>query len=185
MFALFKPITTILVLLMAIIYSRDKSIYYQSIVLSLFFCLIGDSLLINEKKWFFSAMISFCIAQFAIAFAISSIHGVLQNRKTLMLVALYMMTVLFFIFKYIEGVRFITILYILLTSLSMWQAINLYIHDRQSKHLFILIGVLFYFISDTIIGFELFVFDNVYAEAVGMLFYWGGITLISHSTRYS
>src|SRR5690554_1110407 len=72
MFSVFKPLTTILIIALAVvIHQESASTYSQLMIASLLFALIGDIFLIN-KKYFLQGLTSFLIAHigFTIGFKI-------------------------------------------------------------------------------------------------------------------
>ena len=75
MYTIFKPLTTSLIILIAlIIYYNHPSTYSTIMIAALIFSLIGDVFLIN-KKFFLQGLSSFLIAHVGFTISFTSLYG--------------------------------------------------------------------------------------------------------------
>ena len=79
MYSVFKPLTTILIILIAlIIFKNYSSTYSAMMIVALFFSLVGDVFLIN-KKYFLQGLSSFLIAHIGFTIGFTSLYGFYWN----------------------------------------------------------------------------------------------------------
>lgn len=180
----FKPTSTILVILIPILYAKNGLKPYRSIILmGLVFCLFGDVFLMFDA-YFVYGLASFLVGHMFFIYAFSTINGLSFNIKTLSPLVLIAAVVLYNLKDHVGHLLIPVILYIICIVLMAWQAINLYLWKKEYAFLLITIGACLFLVSDSVLAFRTFVSDFTSAQFLVSTTYWSAITLIALSTLY-
>ncbi|MFV9551723.1 lysoplasmalogenase [Algibacter sp. PT7-4] len=180
----FKPLSTLLVIIIPILFAKNGLKPYKNIILiGLVFCLIGDVFLMFDSYFIFG-LVAFLIGHIFFIYAFTTINGISTNIKTLVpLVALACLV--FFILKdHLGSLLVPVILYIACIVFMVWQALNLYVWKKDYAFLLILLGGILFLISDSVLAYRKFIFNFTIAQFLVSTTYWLAITLISLSTIY-
>ncbi len=178
-FAIFKPLTTILIISIAsIIYYNNGSQYSLLIIIGLLSSLIGDIFLIGEKH-FLQGLSSFLIAHIAFTFAFINIFGFQWNF--IALIALLVIGIVYykFLFKYLGKFKIPVAIYISVILIMNWQAIGLMQMEFSSAYIALGIGSLLFSFSDAVISYNKFVKEFRIAEILILSTYWMAIYIFA------
>jgi uncharacterized membrane protein YhhN len=183
-YAIMKPITTILIILLAIILNLDRQLDYGWVILiGLILSLIGDVLLLKEKL-FVAGLGAFLLAHIVFIYAFSSLFGFQTNWMVLAALLVVGGVYFRFLFPHLKSFLIPVALYFVAIILMDWQAINLSL--VSSKPIFYLLGlssILFSF-SDGVIAYNKFVKQFKSAELLILSTYWAAIFMIGVSVGF-
>lgn len=183
-YSIFKPLTTILIILFSVFLNLETGTYYGWIVIvGLFFSLIGDVLLLNDK-WFVYGLGSFLIAHIIFTHAFSSLFGFQYNP--IVLIVLVCIGFAYFKFlqptlkSYVVPVAF----YFLAIIVMDWQALSLSFLDKGEIYYLLGISSILFSFSDAVIAYNKFKKEFKSAELLILSTYWLSIFIICISIRY-
>lgn len=182
-FRFFKPLTTILVILIPLLRPiKNHKKYSQFIIVALLFCLIGDVFFFSKSHFVFG-LASFLIAHALFTLGFISIDG--WKSYPLPLVALLTVGAGYYLFMYnsLNELAIPVLFYFAFIILMCWQGINLFIWRKEFVFKLIAIAVILFLISDSIIALDKF---KMSFEASGLLVlatYWISISLLANSTN--
>lgn len=179
----FKPLATILVLLLPVLFSKSNNKYKAHIILGLCFCLIGDVLLLFESL-FIIGLIAFLIGHLIFIKAFTLFHGFIKNYKILALLLTYAAAYFIYIKDDLGNLLIPVIVYMLCILTMAWQGLSLYVLESKKTFKLIAIAVILFFISDSILAVDKFKVALPYANALIGITYWSAITLIAISTTF-
>jgi len=151
-----KPITTILILSIPIIYgNRTCKKYFYSVIVALIFCLIGDIFLL-ENDYFLYGLVSFLIGHLFFLRGFISLGGF--KKYLLPLALLLLIGVIFYsiIYDNLGTIAIPVAFYIIAILIMGWQGINLYLWKKKQVFLYIAIAVVLFLISDSLIAVNRF-----------------------------
>lgn len=183
-FSVFKPLTTILIISIAlIIFVKTKSIYSALIIVSLVFALIGDVFLI-KKKYFLYGLSSFFLAHVGFTFGFTSIYGF--NWTLVPLIILSLIGVAYFIYlkKYLDKFTIPVAIYIIVIVIMSWQAIDLVYINNGIGFIGIAIASLLFSFSDAVLAYDKFKRPFRSAEILILPTYWVSIYIITIAGLY-
>ncbi len=181
---IFKPLSTILVILLPVLYAKNGLKPYKNIILiGLVFCLIGDIFLMFDTYFIFG-LASFLIGHVFFIYAFASIRGFSWNVKTLIPLVLVAGLIFFNLKDHLGDLLIPVILYVTCIVLMAWQAINVYVWKKEYGFLLIAIGASLFLVSDAVLSYRKFIGDFTIAQFLVSSTYWTAITLISLSTIY-
>tara|TARA_R110000868_G_scaffold4211_7_gene26477 strand:- start:7441 stop:8103 length:663 start_codon:yes stop_codon:yes gene_type:complete len=177
-----KPLSTILVLLIPILFAKNPLKPYKELILiGLVLCLIGDVFLMFEA-YFIHGLISFLIGHLFFMYAFTTIKGFSWNIITLIPLAVVTGIVFFSIKDHLGDLLIPVILYIAVIAVMAWQAINLYVWKKEHGFLLIAIGACLFLVSDSFLAYGKFIADFPLGQFIVSSTYWSAITLIALST---
>lgn len=175
----FKIIPMILILFYAYIKSAERMNRYQLLVLlGLFFCMLGDGLLI----WFIVGLSAFLIGHlFYISAFLNNWRFSWLRLASILPIAAYSIwigreIVLSLVAKGESSLIFPVICYIIVISLMGWTAI-------MTGNVPTIIGGLLFVISDSLLSWNLFIEDITFSGPMIMLTYYTAQYLIATSIR--
>lgn len=184
MFSIFKPLTTILIISLAvIIYQKAPNTYTTLMIASLLFALVGDIFLIS-KKYFLQGLSSFLIAHIGFTIGFASLFGF--SWEIIPIVVLVLIGGLFFnvLRKELHKMTIPVLIYISVILIMNWQAIGLVIHDQSIVFVVLAIGSLFFTISDAILAYDMFKKPFKAAEVLILSSYWLAIYIFTIAGLY-
>ena len=183
-FYILKPLTTVLILVLPIIYIKPKlNRYALLIILGLCFCLMGDVLLLFEYLFIYG-LVSFLIGHILFSYAFTTINGFLYNYKPLVFLVIFAIA-MFYVLKDNLGQLLIpVILYIVCIVIMAWQALNLYFLKSSNVYKWIAVGAILFLISDAVLAYNMFVVNFTFSEVIILSTYWSAIAFIAFSTLY-
>jgi len=180
---IFKPLTTILILTLAIIASLNLSGTYKYVIFAaLLFSLFGDIFLMLPDK-FLQGLISFFVAHllFLIAFFI------LGNSLTWWFAVIFVLSGILiykYLFQYLGRMKTPVFFYVLVIFAMAWRAWENYYLIGNTATLMIAIGTVLFIISDANIALNKFRKPYISAEAIILSTYFASIWLLSLSLNY-
>ncbi|OYT11627.1 MAG: lysoplasmalogenase [Bacteroidetes bacterium 4572_112] len=179
LFSVFKPLTTILIISIAVMtYMANPSNYSLIIILGLLASLIGDIFLISEK-YFLQGLSSFLIAHIAFTYAFTLLFGF--NFNIIALVALVIIggSYYMFLFKKLDDFKIPVAVYILVIMIMNWQAVGLMLNDASSVYIMLAVGSLLFSFSDAVISYDKFIGKFKIAEILILSTYWLAIYIFA------
>ncbi|WP_165779213.1 lysoplasmalogenase [Brumimicrobium salinarum] len=179
MFAIFKPLTTILIIGLAFyIQNNTNEDYSYYMILALVFALMGDIFLL-DKKFFIYGLTSFLIAHIIFIIGFVTLYGL--SSPILPLLGLLVIGLLFFNYmrKSLGNLVIPVVVYILAILFMNWQAIGLLYHNQSLVFIFLGIGSLLFTFSDAILAIDMFKKPIQYAEILILSSYWSAIFIFT------
>ncbi|MFA6618290.1 MAG: lysoplasmalogenase [Candidatus Neomarinimicrobiota bacterium] len=172
MYSIFKPLTTIFIIIMAVIIFQNQGSDYSKIMLiALVFALVGDVFLISNKH-FMEGMVFFFIAQIFFILSFSSIFGFNWNILLLVFFLIIGWGYFYFLKKDLKELSIPVFLYITVIVLMSWQAISLVFIDSSFTFISIGLASLFFLLSDAIIAYTIFKKDFRFSNIFILSTYW-------------
>jgi len=170
---IFKPLTTLLIILLAVLQETEVSEYYKYLIITgLIFSLAGDIFLMLPKDRFIAGLGSFFIAHLFFIFAFSSDFGPYLGWGYLIPLILYVAIFLKILLPHTKKMTIPVITYALVLLAFLWQASGrAYILGGSSPAL-AFFGAVFFVASDSILAYDRFVKGYKYATLFIMLTYW-------------
>ncbi|MFT4697568.1 MAG: putative membrane protein YhhN [Flavobacteriaceae bacterium] len=177
-----KALTTILIVLVPILFSKTSSKKYKNlIIIGLFFCLIGDVFLL-DNAYFIAGLASFLVGHLIFTYAFLSLKR-FQKKYGIFAILLFIGLSYFYYLKPSLGEITIPVgVYILVIVLMNWQALSLYALEKNKVHLMICIGAILFLISDSILAFDKFKESFSFAGVLILTTYWTAIYMFAYST---
>ena len=179
MYAIFKPLTTVLIIVIAlIIHDKTASIYSQLMIVALLFSLIGDVFLLN-KKYFLHGLLAFLIAHVCFTLAFTSPFGFQWKGITLVPLVLIAGVYYNYLRKELKKYSIPVFVYMTVLVIMNWQAINLYISSGEIHFLALAIGSIVFSFSDSVLAFNKFKKPFKSAEILILSSYWISIWIFT------
>ena len=179
LFSVFKPLTTILIIAIAVIvYQQDKSTYSLMIVIGLIAALVGDIFLISEK-YFLQGLSAFLIAHIAFTYAFTTIFGFNTNIIALIGLVIVAVSYYMFLYQHLNDFRIPVAVYIIVIMIMNWQAIGMMLNDPSVKYITLGIGSLLFSFSDAVISYDKFVGRFKVAEILILSTYWAAVYIFA------
>jgi len=185
LFALFKPLTTILIVTIPVLYgntSAHKTYVYLTII-ALLFCLFGDIFLLDDDK-FVLGLASFLVAHILFLVSFITIDKFKFHLLPLLVLALYGIIFYLFLYDNLEVLALPVLLYVIFIILMAWQGISLYSWKKETAHQLIALGVLFFIASDSILALNKFKLPFSLAGPLILATYWLAIALLANATNH-
>lgn len=155
----FKPLTMVLIITIAIIETDPYSITYQRLIIAgLIASLAGDvSLMFPGQKWFLRGLVSFlCGHVFYIIAFNQSRYGDAAWYYILPFI-LYGVLIVWWLWPQLGSMRVPVIVYVAVIMTMAWQAANRWLVDREADSMLVaLIGAYLFVASDSLIAVERF-----------------------------
>lgn len=184
MFSVFKPLTTGLIILLAVIIFRTNPGSYTAIIIAaLFFSLVGDVLIIN-KRYFLQALSSFLIAHIGFIIGFTSLFGFNWNIILLVVLSLIGGAYYYYLLKDLKEYSIPVLVYIIVIVIMNWQAIGLAVNNGESIYFGIAIASILFLFSDSILAYTKFKKTFPIAEILILSTYWISIFIFTIAGLY-
>lgn len=172
LFSIFKPLTTILIIIIAFIIFQSQGSTYSIIIISaLIFSLVGDVFLVDDK-YFLQGLIFFFFAQILFMLAFASIFGFSWNLIILGLFLIFGGAFYNFLRKDMKEYAIPALFYITVILLMNWQAVGLLLTSHEFVFIAIALASLFFTFSDSIIAYTQFKKPLKIGELLILSTYW-------------
>ncbi len=178
----FKPLTTILILLIAAIGQAPPSAAYQrTIVIGLVFSLIGDVLLVLPGDLFLPGLVSFLVAQVCYTIAFVRVGGFYRSLWAFVpFVGLGVLMIAIY-WPHLDGLVGPVAVYMLAILIMAWQALGQWRQTGERRALLAFAGALFFVASDATLGLNRFGYPFASSPVVVLGTYYLGQWLIALS----
>lgn len=171
-FAVFKPLTTILIIIMAIlVYGKKPDAYSALMLASLVPALMGDVFLIY-KRYFIQGLFFFLLAQIGFTVGFVSINGFSFAPWPLLVLVPFGIFYYRFLRKDLNQYAVPVGVYIPVILMMNWQATALIFYDSSLVFWAIGIGSLFFTFSDSLIAYTQFKKPFKMGEPLILATYW-------------
>jgi uncharacterized membrane protein YhhN len=181
----FKPLTTVLILGVALSVSDPiSSLYRILIALGLIFSLGGDIfLMLPNPGTFVFGLVSFLIAHLLYIAGYTSRGGFRFTWWLFLLYALYVAGMLWLLWPHVGSLRIPVIVYAAVLGIMGWQAAELWWAVRDTSALLAMIGALLFLISDTALALNKFRAPLPNRDLIIMSTYYAAQLLIAWSVH--
>ncbi|GMQ79526.1 MAG: lysoplasmalogenase [Anaerolineae bacterium] len=178
---LFKPLTTILILLIALLAPvPENALYKWAIVIGLAFSLAGDIFLLLPRNRFIFGLVAFLIAHIFFTLAFTT-EGFYLSLLALIPFAIFGGLVIGLLWPVLGKLRLPASLYALVLMIMGWQAAGYWITIGSQSSILAFVGAVLFIISDSIMIFHRFRSPHRYARLTYMTLYYLALWLIAMS----
>jgi alkenylglycerophosphocholine/alkenylglycerophosphoethanolamine hydrolase len=177
-----KPLTTLLIVGIALAAPAPASPYQAWIVAALLLSLVGDvCLMFGGNRWFLGGLGAFLLAHGA--FAAAFLQGVAAPNPPgwLAAVVFYAGALLFVLLPRAGALKIPVLLYCFALAAMVFAAAARHAALADGNSLCALLGALLFMLSDSALGWRRFVGGFRHAQAVILSTYWAAIGLIAWS----
>ncbi len=162
-FIIFKPLTTILIIVFAVIFFKGSNpVYFTLILCGLIFSLLGDVFLLYEEKYFVHGLSAFLITHFLYIAAFIPKGNL--NVPSLIPVLLFSFFIYFLIKRGVGKYKIPVLIYIVVASVMVWMAVNNYLVYRNPRSVYIASGAILFILSDSVLALNKFRSKIKFAE---------------------
>jgi uncharacterized membrane protein YhhN len=169
----FKPLTTTLIVTLALAAPSPVSSFYQgAIVLGLLVSLAGDVFLMLPSDRFVAGLASFLVAHVCYIAAFLSVAGLSLSVMVLVPFVLYGGVLLRVLWPHLGRLRGPVLLYAAVLLVMGWQAAEQHLTVPSTGTLLALVGAMFFVVSDSVLAFNRFVRPFRAAQAVVLSTYF-------------
>ena len=178
----FKPLTIILIILLALFSQNPPTNFYKAAVITgLIFSLAGDIFLMLPGDKFLPGLTSFLTAHLCYIAAFTNPAGFYDNWFTLLPFLLLGTAVYIYLLPTLNKMRTPTAIYILAITLMAWQAFGHWQQTATTNALFAFAGTLLFLISDGTLAINRFRHPFPSAQPIIMSTYFTAQYLIALS----
>ncbi len=178
----FKPLTTILIIVLAFLGGTAAGPAYKTaILIGLFFSLAGDVFLMLPSDQFILGLISFLIAQICYIVAFTSGQGFSFKLTSLVPVLVYGVVIYLLLSPHLGKMRLPVIAYMIVILTMVWQAWERYRALGEWAALIAFAGAVLFVISDTVLAMDRFRGEFGAARALTLSTYYAAQWLIASS----
>ena len=177
---LFKPLTTSLLLLLAL-RTQSPAFYRYAIVLGIFCSLIGDIFLMLPSDRFILGLVSFLIAHLFYIAAFSSKAAWQLSPWSILPFALSAIILLSILLPHAVNLQWPVAIYGVVLVTMAWRAAVAWNVTRETKALWAFIGAVLFVISDATLAYNRFLQNFELARAMVLSTYFTAQWLIARS----
>jgi len=178
----FKPLTTILVIVLALlqpVYIHEN--YRYLILAGLIFSLIGDIMLVWPKEKFIPGLISFFIAHIVFIAAFATDYGFQWDWIFLLVVIVLLAPYLWVLLRHTKEMTIPVTAYAIILTVLLWQALSRFWYFGDDRTLYIFLGSVLFVFSDAVLAYDKFVKKFRLAEVLLMITYWSALIFFAFS----
>lgn len=170
---LFKPLTTLLIILLAVLQEPQVSENYQFLILGgLAFSLVGDIFLMLPKDRFIAGLLSFFVAHIFYITAFAGDFGPYFGWGYLIPIVIYIAIFLKILLPHTGKMSLPVIAYTLVLAVFLWQASGRFWTLAGDSPAIAFFGAVLFVASDSILAYDRFVKGFTFARLFVMLTYW-------------
>ncbi|MCK4600189.1 lysoplasmalogenase [Candidatus Bipolaricaulota bacterium] len=179
---LFKPLTMVFIILLALQGERpDASLYKYAILAGLGFSLVGDIFLMLPLKRVIEGLVSFLVAHLCYIVAFSANIRFSFSSFLLALFLLYVIIMFAVLFPHLGKMRLPVLVYELVIVMMVWRAVERWAQIGDTGALLALAGAILFVISDSAWAINQFVRRYKSAQALILSSYFCAQWLIALS----
>lgn len=183
-YSIFKPLTTILILVISLlIFFQTKSVYSAITCFSILLCLIGDIFLL-DKKYFLYGLSFFLFAHIGFTAGFASINGFHWNIVPIITLVIFAVTYYIFLKRDLNKYAIPVAIYISVIIIMNWQAINLIVVTKNLVFGGIAFAAILFSISDSMVVFKKFKKSFRLVEIYILSTYWTSIYIFTIAAKY-
>lgn len=181
---LFKPLTTALILLLALLMPDVISpLYRMLVVIGILFSLAGDIFLMLPERWFVWGLVSFLVAHLFYVAGYLVRAGFQLHWLILVVFVLYGAVLLALLWPHVGALRLPVLIYASALLVMGWQATELWWTLRDMAALLAMIGALLFVASDSILALDKFRARIPHRDVLIMSTYYSALLLIAWSVH--
>ncbi len=178
----FKPLTVLLIIGIALFSLKNISSYYQLfIILGLSFSLVGDVMLMRPINKFIFGLIAFFIGHLFYTSAFVSVEGFQSFHLIGVLLFVMGLTLFIYLFPAIRKLRIPVAVYIVIISLMVWQAGGVWASLSTMKTGFAFLGAVLFCVSDMVLSVSRFRKPFILSQVIILSTYYSAQTLLAFS----
>lgn len=179
---IFKPLTTILIIFMALLGSGVTTPLYKGLIIAgLIFCLGGDVFLMLPARYFIAGLVSFLIGHVLYIVAFVSDAGFQFSSWWLLPLAAYGGVVYSLLHPHLGNMRLPVIVYMVTILTMAWQALARWSLSPTSSALLAAMGAVSFVLSDSALALDRFRSKFRSARVLVLSTYWLAQWLIALS----
>ncbi|MGA0897007.1 MAG: lysoplasmalogenase [Flavobacteriaceae bacterium] len=184
-FYITKPTTTLIILLYALQYrKKELKNYNLRICLGLFFCLVGDTLLLFDTYFIFG-LVSFLIGHLCFLVAFYGQQGFKWPKSIGLLLILTAMAILYLCFPNLGVLKIPVFAYVGVIVLMSWQGIALQQNNLRSNFRRVGWAVGLFMFSDSLLALNKFYLSIPFSGLLILSTYWTSVFLFAQSISIS
>ena len=154
---IFKPLTTSLIILLALLIQPPVSTLYKPLIVAgLVFSLAGDVFLMLPNDRFLYGLISFLVGHLAYTAAFVSIGGFRSDFLALGIYAMYGLIVLYLLWTGLGTLKAPVIVYVVVILGMGWQALAVWRANPSAGTLSAAVGAASFVLSDSVLALDRF-----------------------------
>ncbi len=170
---LFKPLTTVLILVLAVLQEPQVSEKYQYLIFAgLVFSLAGDVFLMLPKDRFMAGLLSFFVAHIFYISAFAGDFGPYFGWGYSIPIVIYIVIFLKILLPHTAKMSLPVVAYSLVLAVFLWQASGRFWTLAGDSPAIAFFGAVLFVASDSILAYDRFVKGFTFARLFIMLTYW-------------
>lgn len=177
---IFKPLTTLLIIGIALLGVSDNALYKTLIIAGLVFSLGGDVFLMLPAKYFIAGLVSFLIGHIFYIAAFAT-DGGFQLSWWLLPIAVYGVIIYRILYPHLGKMRVPVTAYVLIILTMAWQALTRWSVLQTTGALLAAVGAVFFVVSDSALALDRFREKYRSARVIVLTTYWLAQWLIALS----
>ena len=191
-FVVLKPLTTLIIICMAIVaitdqpptetgvkLGRSRSRFEYLVVVALVACLIGDVMLLNDA-YFVYGLASFLVAHLLLSYMFYDLAGRTIYYLPLVFLLLIGSAFYYVLSPYLAELKIAVAVYSSCILVMCWQGISVFLTRRDSIGRYLMWAALLFVFSDSMIAINKFVIAFQLADVLILSTYWLSIALIAN-----
>lgn len=180
LYNIFKPLTTVLVILLVLLAKGDDVRFKRTLILALCFCLLGDILLL-KNEYFVFGLGAFLIGHLLFAKGFIRLRGFQRNPFVALLLLIIGIGLYAWLYPDLGALKYPVTTYVLVILFMAWQGMGLYVQEKTRAYGFIAFGVVLFMFSDSMIAIDKFKVPFEFSGVVILSTYWLAIALIANA----
>ena len=181
LFIVFKPLTTILIIVALLIYgNRSMPRYFVTLSLALVACLLGDIFLLNND-YFVYGLLAFLIGHLLFCYAFISLGGIKLYLAPLFLLIGFSLSFYLYLLPALGSFAIPVAVYNTVIVLMAWQGVNLFLWHKSWFTGCIAAAAILFMVSDSVIAIDKFLIPFNWSSAIILPLYWLSISMLSYS----
>ncbi len=171
----FKPLTTLLVLVLAATTPEPVSRFYQTaVVVRLAFSLAGDALLMlpRQLRWMLPGAICFLMAHLVYLPALSAIAGFSVTLPLMIPFALYAAAWIVALWPNLGRLRWSIALYAVVLTSTGWLAAEQVLQSPEPRVVIVMVAMICFILSDSVLAYDRFIRHSIAREPVVLALYF-------------
>lgn len=178
---IFKPLTIILIILIATIFPSIDQKYKIFIIAGLIFSLLGDTFLIFPEQHFKKGLFAFLVGHICYILAFTVSGGIHFTLWIFLPIALVSIIYLQYILQYSGKMKIPVSIYIVIIAIMGWLAVERFNSTPTLGTFLAAMGALLFMISDAVLALNKFSKSFFYAELIILATYFTAQWLLAVS----
>ncbi len=183
-YLLVKPLTTVLIIVLALLAAGPGASRYRWLTLSALVCCLTGDVLLLDSQYFILGLAAFLVAHLLFIFSFVALDRFSWDWRPLAPLLIFGLGYYGYLYPHLQGLAIPVFFYFLFIVVMVWQGVGLYYRTPEWPYRLIAAGAILFLLSDAVLAFNKFVLAFSWSGILVLTTYWLAVALLANASIY-